>query len=114
MVDFVRCLVRNIWGFGMEWGRGVSTSTAHSVSGGYGRQRGDYHRRANTGWADRLAKHGRDANRFGMGAWRLSGTRLERRLVTPRARALARAGRCGCLWGALCRAHGRRAGTVAI
>src|SRR5699024_5588402 len=56
MVALVCSLIRNIWAFGLEWGRGISASSAHSVPGSYGRQCGDYHPRTNTRWADRLAK----------------------------------------------------------
>src|SRR3546814_11019278 len=48
--------------------------------------------------ANGVAEHRRDAARLDLGARRVSGTRLVRRLAAPRTHRMARSGRAGDLW----------------
>src|SRR3546814_2736695 len=62
------------------------------------------------GRAGGVAEHRRDATRLDLGARRLSGARLVRRLAAPRTGRLARPCRAGTPWQAVRRARYRAEG----
>src|SRR3546814_17258394 len=63
--------------------------------------------------ANGVAEHRRDAARLDLGARRVSGTRMVRRLAAPRTHRMARTGRAGDLWQHV-RSEARRVGKTVV